>query len=363
MLGSDIGLGIAVGLIGTVFFLLVARGLRRSGRADASEDSRDIDHRLADLARMQEDLSARMQTMAGVIGSRQSDFARHVADRLDGLTHHIGTAMVDGREATHAQLTKLNERLAVIDRAQRGLADLSGHMEDIRAIFSNKQARGAFGQGAMEAIVADCLPAGCYRFQATLSSGARPDCLIDVPGSPPLALDAKFPLESCLAIDTAETMEEENRARGLFRRDMLRHVIDVRDKYLIPGETQDMALLFVPAESVFARLYEEFDDLVQKAHRARVIIVSPTLLVLAVQVVRSLNRDRQIEAAALQIRTEVGHLVADVEALRERMGKLLTHHDQARRDLDQILVAADRITRRGERIGAVEMDTPLERAG
>ncbi|MDR3376449.1 MAG: DNA recombination protein RmuC [Ancalomicrobiaceae bacterium] len=363
MLSSDIALGIAVGLIVAALFLALGRAVRRRGAAADAEDIRDIDHRLADLARMQEDISIRMQTMAGVIGSRQSDFARHVADRLDGLTRHIGSAMVDGREATHAELGKLNERLAVIDRAQRGIADLSGHMEDIRAIFSNKQARGAFGQGSMEAIVADCLPVGSYRFQPTLSGGARPDCLIEIPGGPPLAIDAKFPLESSTAIDTAETMEEENRARGLFRRDMLKHIIDVRDKYLVPGETQDMALLFVPAESVFARLYEEFDDLVQKAHRARVIIVSPTLLVLAIQVIRSLNRDRRIEAAAREIRTEVGHLVADVEALRERVAKLLSHHDQARRDLDQIVSATDRISRRGERIGEVEMDEAVGRAG
>jgi DNA recombination protein RmuC len=229
-------------------------------------------------------------------------------------------------------------------------------MDDLTAIFTNKQARGAFGQGSMEAIVADALPQGTYSFQATLSSGVRPDCLIEMPSGPPLAIDAKFPLESCLAIDRSETLEAENRARNLFRRDCLGHVIDIRDKYLVPGETQDMALMFVPSESIFARLHEEFEDLVQKAHRARVIIVSPSLLVLAIQVVRSLHRDHRVEEAAHLIRAEVGHMIDDLARLRDRVAKLATHHDQARRDLDQILTSTDKLVRRGERINEMDLE-------
>jgi len=283
--GMDITAATALGAAGLVILVLVGLLLRRqrtgSWRQDMDgEGMADIDHRLADL-------SGRMQTMAEVFGSRQQDFARHVADRLDGLTQRLGSTLVDGTQATNLSLTKLHERIAVIDRAQRGIADLSGRMDDLTAIFTNKQARGAFGQGSMEAIVADSLPPGSYSFQASLSSGVRPDCLIHMPNSLPLAIDAKFPLESLIAIDQSETMEAENRARGLFRRDCLKHVIDIRDKYLLAAETQDTALMFVPSESLFARLHEEFDDLVQKAHRARVIIVSPSLLVLAIQIVRS----------------------------------------------------------------------------
>jgi DNA recombination protein RmuC len=314
----------------------------------------DIDHRLADL-------SGRMQTMAEVFGSRQQDFARHVADRLDGLTQRLGSTLVDGTQATNLSLTKLHERIAVIDRAQRGIADLSGRMDDLTAIFTNKQARGAFGQGAMEAIVADSLPSGSYSFQASLTSGVRPDCLIHMPNALPLAIDAKFPLESLRAIDQSETMEAENRARALFRRDCLRHVIDIRDKYLLAAETQDTALMFVPSESLFARLYEEFDDIVQKAHRARVIIVSPSLLVLAIQIVRSLNRDQRITEAAHLIQAEVAQMSDDLARLRERVLKLANHHDQARRDLDQILTTTDKLVRRGERMS--EMDLADARTG
>lgn len=350
MAGQDISVGWLLAGAGLVIVLMgLALLRRRSGAIGQSEDLRDIDQRL-------EDLTGRMQTMAEVLGSRQQDFARHVSDRLDGLSQRLGATLIDGTAATNQSLSKLHERIAVIDRAQRGIADLSGQMDDLTAIFTNKQARGAFGQGSMEAIVADALPPSAYAFQAKLSTGVRPDCLIQMPAALPLAIDAKFPLESSLAIDRAETLEEENRARGLFRRDFLTHIIDIRDKYLVPGETQDLALMFVPSESLFARLHEGFEDLVQKAHRARVIIVSPSLLVLAIQVVRSLHRDQRIEEAAREIRTEVGHMIDDLARLRDRVSKLATHHDQARRDLEQILTSTDKLVRRGERISEIDLE-------
>jgi len=343
--GANGNWGWAIVVAGLACLLLVWRTLRR--RADGTEVLRDIDMRL-------EDLAGRMQTMAEVFGSRQQDFARHVSDRLDSLTQRLGSTLVDGTAATTQSLAKLHERIAVIDRAQRGIADLSGRMDDLTAIFTNKQARGAFGQGAMEAIIADSLPQTAYSFQMTLSTGVRPDCLVRLPNALPLAIDAKFPLEAALALDRAETLEVENRARGLFRRDLTGHVMDIRDKYLVPGETQDMALMFVPSESLFARLHEEFEDLVQKAYRARVIIVSPSLLVLSIQVVRSLHRDQRIEEAAREIRGEVAGMIDDLARLRDRVAKLATHHDQARRDLDQILVSTEKLVRRGERIGDLD---------
>lgn len=348
MAGLDIT---AVGLVIVVLALFVGFILARlAGRAAVPGlPSGDIDTRL-------DDLDGRLRTMAEVLGTRQQDFARHLGERLDTLSDRVGATLTQGTTATTQSLTRLHERIAVIDRAQRGIADLSGKMDDLTKIFSNKQARGAFGQGAMEAIVADCLPVGSYTFQTTLSTGVRPDCLVDMPNALPLAIDAKFPLESALAIDQAETEEAETRARTLLRRDCLKHVVDIRDKYLIPGETQDMALMFVPSESLFARLHEEFDDVVQKAHRARIIIVSPSLFVVAIQLVRSLNRDRRVEEAAHLIQAEVGNMLEDLDRLRDRVAKLQSHHDQARRDLDLIVTSTDKLIRRGEKIAEMDVD-------
>lgn len=356
---TSVGWAVALGLL-AFFLVLIVGGAFRRGRRDAAFDerARDLDDRLGELVRLQAEMTGRMQTMAEVFGARQSDLVRGLGERLDGLSHRIGDTLVDQGRATHENLTRLAERLAVIDRAQRGLADLSGEVLQLRSILSNKQARGAFGQGRMEAIVADALPADAYRFQATLSTGVRPDCLVRIgSGAPELAIDAKFPLEAWTAFQEAEEDEARDRAAQMLRRDLLRHVADVAGKYLVPGETQDVAFLFVPSESVFADLAEHFDDVVQKAHRARVVIVSPSLLMLAVQVVRSITRDQRMREQAHVIQAEVAHLLDDVGRLTERVAKLQVHFAQASKDLDQIAISADKVERRAGRIESLDLDS------
>lgn len=354
-----------VGLISALGFLLLVLlalwGARRRGRRESTieERGRELDERLGEVVRLQAELTGRMQTMAEVFSTRQSELARGLGERMEGLSHRIGATLADQGRATHDNLSKLAERLAVIDRAQRGMADLTGEVVQLQSILSNKQARGAFGQGRMEAIVADALPPDAYAFQATLSTGVRPDCLVRMgPEAPPLAVDAKFPLEAWTLFQEAPSDEARDRAAQALRRDVLRHVGDIASKYLVPGETQDIAFLFVPSESLFAGLHEHFDDVVQKAHRARVVIVSPSLLTLAIQVVRSISRDVRMREQAHVIQAEVAHLLDDVERLGERVEKLQAHFGQAARDLDQIAISTDKVKRRGTRIESLDLGTP-----
>lgn len=349
--------------------LLIAVGMVRSARGrsaeiTAAEQARELDRRLAELTHLQAEMTGRMQTMAEVFGSRQADLARAVSERLDGLSHRIGHSMVETTRSTQESLSRLHERIGVIDRAQRTIHDLSGQVGKLQSILSDKQSRGAFGQGRMEAIVADALPPNAYSFQATLSSGVRPDCLIHMPGGgPPLAIDAKFPLEAWTALGASDGDEARKQAALRFRRDMLRHVIDIRDKYLVPGETQDTAFLFVPSESIFADLHERFDDVVQKAQRARVVIVSPSLLVLSIQVVQGLLRDQRMREQADLIQSEVVHLLDDLDRLHDRVMKLQAHHAQVGRDLEQIATTSDKLRRRGDRIENLDLDRPLDSGG
>ena len=136
----------------------------------------------------------------------------------------------------------------------------------------------------------------------------------------------------------------------------MKHITDIAEKYLIPGETQDTALMFVPSESVYAELHDGFDDIVQKAYRAQVMMVSPTLLMLAIQVIQQIQKDAQMREAADQIRTEVGHMMKDVRLLGERVRKLQTHFGQANEDLNTILTSAGKIEKRAARIEELEFD-------
>ncbi len=275
--------------------------------------------------------------------------------RLSGMADWLGAGIENQTRRTGENLGKLNERLAVIDAAQARLTEMTREVVSLKDILANKQARGAFGQGRMEAIVRDGLPAGAYDFQFTLSNRARPDCVIRLPGdSRLLAIDAKFPLESFSALGAARDDETRKGAVARVRADVTKHVKDIAERYLLPGETQDVALMFVPSEAIYSDIVERFDDVVQKAHRARVVIVSPTLMMMAISVSQAILRDARMRDEAQAIQTEVGRLVNDVRMLTERAAKLETHFRQAQEDVSGIGAASARIARRGDRIESMD---------
>jgi DNA recombination protein RmuC len=346
-----------------IFILGVSLWRAAKGRAvseaQMAERAREAEDRMADILKSQSEMQGRMQTMAEIFGSRQSEMTQAIRERLDGMTHRIGQTMTEQTKSTHDNLAKLQERLAVIDTAQSNIRALAGEVVTLQSILSNKQTRGAFGQARMETIVADGMPSGAYEFQATLTSGVRPDCLIRMPnGAPALAIDAKFPLESWSAIRAAETPEARRAAETQFRRDMDVHVKDISEKYLIQGETQDTAFLFVPSESVFAEIHEHFEAIVQKAHRARVVIVSPSLLMLSIQVIQAILKDARMREQAHLIQGEVSRLMDDLGRLDERVRKLQGHFQLTAKDVDDILVSTSKVTKRGQRIEALEFGEP-----
>ncbi|MCA1968927.1 MAG: DNA recombination protein RmuC [Rhizobium sp.] len=344
-----------------VFLFLLLLSLRRSSRLRASMEMEAArreamaEARLAELLRAQAEMQGRLAAMSDVFGKRQTELNQTINQRLDGLTQRLGTTITEQTKSTHENLRHLQERLAVIDAAQNNIQSLAKDVVGLQAILSNKQTRGAFGQSRMETIVADGLPMGAYTFQSTLSNGMRPDCTIRMPnGSPPLVIDAKFPLEAWNAIRDAQTPEERKLAGQAFRRDIEVHIRDISAKYLIAGETQDMAFLFVPSESIFAEIHEHYEAVVQKAHRLRVVIVSPSLLMLSIQVIQAVLKDQRMREQAHLIQGEVVHLMEDLVRLDERTRKLQGHFLAAQKDVDMILTSADKLTKRGARIEALE---------
>jgi DNA recombination protein RmuC len=305
-----------------------------------------------------------MGAIAEVFGTRQAELTQSISQRLDAMSGRLGQTISEQTRATHENLSRLQERLATIDSAQGNIQALAGQVVQLQAILSNKQTRGAFGQSRMEAIVADGLPMGTYEFQATLSNGNRPDCLVRMPNdAPSLVIDAKFPLEAWNAIRAAETPETQKAAAQAFRRDVEIHIRDIAGKYLIQGETQDTAFMFVPSESVFAEIHENFEALVQRAHRSRIVIVSPSLLMLSIQVIQAILKDARMREQAHVIQGEVIRLMEDVTRLDERVRRLQTHFGQATRDIDEILVSASKVTKRGQKIEALELSSNAGQAG
>jgi DNA recombination protein RmuC len=346
---------LAVLLLLALIAMMRGGSARRRGAEAARELQEAIETRFAALAQSSAELNGRVAGMAEWLGSRQTDLARVVADRLDSVGARLGAGLETQAQTTGESLGKLNERLAVIDAAQARLTEMTREVVSLKDILSNKQARGAFGQARMEAIVRDGLPAGAYDFQFTLTNRARPDCVIRLPGDARLlAVDAKFPLEGFSALRAARDDEARKGAQARVRADIGKHVKDIAERYLLPCETQDIALMFVPSEAIYSDLVEHFDELVQKAHRARVVIVSPTLMMMTINVAQAILRDARMQDEAQAIQAEVGKLVNDVRMLTERAVKLETHFRQAQDDLAGVGAASARIARRGERIESMD---------
>lgn len=309
---------------------------------------------LLDTQRQTGDTVARMS-------ERIDNLQRHLAQSLEGVTSRVGASLAAEGRRTSDNLSSLNERLAVIEDARQSLAHLSTEVISLQSVLSNKQARGAFGQVRMETIIRDALPSGAYAFQPTLSNGKRPDCVIRLPNTPaPLVIDSKFPLEGFEKLRVARSSEEIKAANAAVREQVGRHIDDIAEKYLIAGETQDTALMFVPSESIYGDLHEHFSDLVQRAHRARIVIVAPNILMLAVQTVQAVIKDVRMRDQAGLIQREVGFLLGDVARLAERVAELEKHFQLAVKSLEKLDVSAGKITSRGERIRALELGEPAQ---
>jgi len=279
-----------------------------------------------------------------------------LAERIDALNARLNENLQSQTEKTSETLGKIGERLSVIDEAQKNIAALSGQVVSLQSILSDKQTRGAFGQERMESIIADQLAPNQYDFQFTLSNGKRPDCVIRIPNvEGVVVVDAKFPLEAYEIFRNASDESEKKSASARLRTDVQKHVKDIAERYLIPGEVQNPAIMFVPSESIYAELHSSFGELVQQARRQQVVIMSPHVLMLAISTIQMLMRNARMREQAFEIQKEVGALLLDVKRLGDRVGDLRKHFDTTAKDIGLIETSMRGIERHADRIGEAKL--------
>ena len=324
-------------LLAVIALLLVGLLVVVLRRGDRREESARQELVLADtIQRVERSLREQEQALAKVMHER--------LDQSDKATGQV--------------VTDLRERLARIDEAQKKIGELSTQMVGLQEILSNKQARGAFGEVQLNDLVSTALPPGAYAFQCTLSNGSRVDCLLKLPNPPgPIAIDAKFPLESYQLLRAVKAGDAQGlaAAQRAFQLAMRKHIVDIRDKYILPGETAESALLFLPSEAIYAELHANFAAVVDESYRARVWIVSPTTMMATLNTVRAVLKDVRMREQAGEIQKTVGLLLEDVERLGERVQNLKRHFSQTEKDLRDIDTSAERITKRGQRILDVDL--------
>ncbi len=301
------------------------------------------------LKGMTSHFNERVQQLSQTVDGRLNEISGKVAERLD-----------EGFKKTNDTFTSVMTRLAVIDEAQKKIEGLASNVVSLQEILGDKRSRGAFGEVQLEALVRNSLPPDAYAFQHTLKSGARVDCVLILPeptGS--VCVDSKFPLENYRRMfDDSLAAGERDVARRQFKTDVKKHVDDIATKYIVEGETSDGAVMFLPAEAVFSEIHAHHPDLVEHAQKKRVWLTSPTTLMAVLNTARAVIRDSETRRMAHVIKDELSKLAKDFARFDERMKKLATHIELANKDVSEVRVSSDKISRRFQQIERVELDHP-----
>lgn len=336
---DPVSIGLALGLVALVLLWRLARLLGPlSGRLSV------LDARLSSLGENQSQLAGGL----GQVAQNQTQVIGLVEARLADMGRYMGDTLAGNAQVTASSMGALRERLQVIDAAQAKIEALSGNVLSLQDILSNKQARGAFGEVQLEALLADALPPDAYSLQASLPNGRRVDALIHM--DQPLALDAKFPLEDWQALARAEDEAARTQARAALARALRGHIRAIAERYVLPGVTADSALMFLPSEAIYAEIHANMADVLRDSFAARVWIVSPATCMATLITLRAILKDTRLRSEARAVRREVQLLVEDVTRLGARIDKLDGHFTALQGDLADIRISADKITRRGARL-------------
>lgn len=308
----------------------------------------------ADRELLQHGLSAASAQLAASL----EGLTRSMTLRLDEIGGQVSQRLDDGLKRTNETFASVMSRLAMIDEAQKKIDGLTTNVVSLQALLGDKRARGAFGEVQLEALVRNMLPPGSFAFQQGLPGGVRADCLLMLPApTGEIAVDAKFPLENYHRMADGDLAETERRqARAAFRSDVRRHVDDIAGKYIIPGTTADSALMFVPAEAVFAEIHAYHPEVVAYAQQKRVWIVSPTTMMAVLNTARAVLKDVETRRQIHVIRDALGRLAKDFNRFETRIQALARHIEQANRDAQEVHVSSRKIASEFARIESARLD-------
>jgi len=280
--------------------------------------------------------------------------------RLDQISSKVNERLDEGFKKTNETFVNVMQRLATIDEAQKKIETLTGSVVSLQELLGNKQSRGAFGEVQLEALVRNALPPSGFEFQYTLPSGVRVDCVLRLPDPTGLVcVDSKFPLENYHRMFEPDVTEvDRSLAQRQFRSDVRKHIDDIAKKYIVPNETSDGAVMFVPAEAVFAEIHAYHAEVVDYANTKRVWIVSPTTLMAVLNTARAVLKDVETRKQIHVIKEALARLAVEFGRFDERLRDLARHVRQANEDVDKIQVTGGKISQQFQRIESAELDEP-----
>ncbi len=340
-----ISLIIATCLMVVFLFIIIGRNASKLQSDSIAELKGQLTHMVEASGQQQQNLTVQL-----------SEQSARMEQTLSVFREQLGQSLNQQTKSTHENLSKLSERLAVIDKANNQISELTGQVTQLHNILANKTERGAFGEVQLENLVKTVLPPSSYAFQVTLPNQRRADCVLKLPNPPGnIVIDSKFPLEAWYELQKAETKEQQMAARKQLAISVRGHVKDIQDKYILAGSTAESACLFLPSEAVYAELHANLPDVINASYKARVWIVSPTTMMATLNTVRAVLRDARMREQTAIIQEEMLKLIDDVSRLDTRVENLNRHFSQAQKDILEIQTSTSRITKRSHTITEIEV--------
>lgn len=307
---------------------------------------------------VREQMSHSFKQHASSLTSHLQTLTEEIRTHLQSLTHQVNHRLTEGFEKTSSTFTDVVRRLTIIDEAQKQITELSSHVMSLQDILVDKRARGAFGEVQLENLIANMIPVTHYKMQYTLSNQKRADCILFLPDpTGNIVIDAKFPLETYQKIMNTDVMSMERKSlQQQFRQDMQKHIKDIAEKYIIPNETTDGAVMFIPAESIFAEVHANYPEIIAMSQRLKVWLVSPSTLMAVLTTARAVLKDDATRKQVHIIQKHLHALADDFQRFEKRMDKLSKHIDLAHQDVNEVNTSAKKITQRFQKIESVELE-------
>ncbi len=328
-------------------------------------------HQLTALHTLQESLGQGLHSLshrlnetltlnADMLGKRVDKLTLDTDQRLKEISGQVEKRLAEGFEKTTATFSDVLTRLALIDEAQKKITELSTNVVSLQEILADKRARGAFGEVQLTSLIHNLIPPSHVRMQHEFNNGKRADCLLLLPEpTGNIVIDAKFPLESYRTMTNLQLGENDRRmAEKQFRQDVRKHVQDIAEKYIIPGETSDGAMMFIPAEAIFAEIHANHPEIIEEAHKLRVWLVSPSTMMAILTTARAVIKDAATRKQVHAIQEHLSYLARDFSRFQERMDQLAKHFEQTQGDIKEVQTSARKITSRFIKIEKVELEHP-----
>ena len=290
-----------------------------------------------------------------------SNLSEKLESTLNSISKNMENNYFKQSQLSNKQFTDIFTKLAIIDNANSKIHELTGQVSQLSNVLANKTARGAFGEIQLENLVKTVLPPNTYEFQKKLSNDKIADCILKLPNPPGnIVIDAKFPLEAWNDLQEANTKELRDSSRKRFAEHVKKHVRDIYEKYLIPGETSDSACLFLPSEAVYSEIHSNLPDIIKFSFKSKVWIVSPTTMMATLNTIRAILRDAKLQEQTKLIQKEMGSLIDDIGRLSKRAENLERHFGLAKNDLEEIQISTKKISSRGKKIEDLEFEENIK---